>query len=37
VKLYSITRSGRSQLRVEEENWSKTTDIVGRFMKADLT
>jgi transcriptional regulator len=37
VKLYSITRTGRAQLQAEESNWARTADIIGRFMKTDLT
>ncbi len=38
ARYYSITRAGRRQLREEAENWSRTSEIVARFMKprADL-
>ena len=34
VKFYSLTRSGRKQLRVEVENWENATALVQRFLKA---
>ena len=37
VKFYSITRAGKAQLKAEENNWSKTSAIMNRFMKADFT
>ena len=33
VKVYSLTRSGRRQLGVEEAQWRHTTGIVERFLK----
>lgn len=37
VKIYTITRAGRTQLQAEEANWSKAASIIGRFLKEDLT
>jgi transcriptional regulator len=39
VKIYTLTRAGRSQLRKEETAWNEATGIVARFMKIseDLT
>lgn len=34
VKFYSLTRSGRKQLRVAVENWEKATALVARFLEA---
>ena len=31
VKIYSLTRAGRRQLRVEEAEWQQATGIVARF------
>jgi transcriptional regulator len=33
VKLYSLTRAGRTHLRKEEAAWHQTIGIVGRFLK----
>jgi len=33
VKLYSLTESGRAQLRVEVANWEKAMALVGRFLE----
>ena len=33
ARYYSITRTGRRQLQAEAENWSRTSEIVARFMK----
>jgi len=33
ARYYSITRAGRRQLQAEAENWSRTSEIVARFMK----
>jgi PadR family transcriptional regulator PadR len=33
VKVYSLTRAGRKQLRSEETAWQQATSIVQRFMK----
>jgi PadR family transcriptional regulator, regulatory protein PadR len=34
VKFYSLTASGRKQLRVEVANWEKATALVARFLEA---
>ena len=34
VKFYSLTKSGRKQLRVEVENWEHATALVARFLEA---
>jgi DNA-binding PadR family transcriptional regulator len=34
VKLYSITPAGTRRLKVEIENWEKTTAMVARFLDA---
>jgi len=34
VKVYSLTRSGRRQLRIEVENWEKATALVAKFLEA---
>jgi PadR family transcriptional regulator, regulatory protein PadR len=34
VKVYSLTRSGRRQLRIEVENWEKATALIARFLEA---
>jgi PadR family transcriptional regulator PadR len=33
VKVYSLTRAGRRQLRAEEAAWEHATGIVARFFK----
>ncbi len=33
VKLYSLTRAGRRQLRVQEADWRQATGVVARFLK----
>ena len=38
VKVYTLTKEGRKQLRVEEASWQQATGIVSRFFKiSDLT
>jgi transcriptional regulator len=32
ARYYAISRAGRKQLKAEAENWSRTSDIVGRFL-----
>ena len=32
AKYYSITAAGRKQLRAEEEDWRRTSEIVSRFL-----
>jgi transcriptional regulator len=34
VKLYSITAAGTRRLKIEIENWEKTTAMVARFLDA---
>ncbi len=31
VKIYSLTRSGRKQLALEEAQWQRSTGIIARF------
>ena len=33
VKVYTLTKAGRKQLRVEEAAWQQATGIVSRFFK----
>ena len=33
AKYYSLTRTGRKQLAVEEDEWRRTSTIVTRFLK----
>jgi PadR family transcriptional regulator PadR len=33
VKVYSLTRAGRRQLRVQEADWQHATGIVSRFFE----
>ena len=33
VKVYTLTRAGRRQLRVEEAAWQEATGIVARFLE----
>ena len=33
VKEYALTKSGRKQIAIEEEEWQKATGIVGRFFE----
>jgi transcriptional regulator len=33
VKIYTLTKAGRKQLRVEEAAWQHATGIVRRFLK----
>jgi PadR family transcriptional regulator PadR len=34
VKFYSLTRTGRKQVRVEIEKWEKATALVARFLES---
>jgi transcriptional regulator len=34
VKIYALTPAGSRQLKVEIENWEKTTALVARFLDA---
>ena len=33
ARFYSLTRAGRRQLQEEAKSWSRTSDILARFMK----
>src|SRR3979490_517623 len=33
ARYYAISRAGRRQLETETENWSRASDIIGRFVK----
>lgn len=33
VKLFSLTKAGQKQLRVEIQNWEKATALVARFLE----
>jgi transcriptional regulator len=33
VKAYSLTKAGRKQVAVEEAEWQKATELVGRFLE----
>ena len=33
ARYYSITRTGRKQLKAETDNWSRTSDIIARFLE----
>jgi transcriptional regulator len=33
VKIYTLTKAGRRQLRAEEEAWQKATGMVARFFR----
>lgn len=37
VKVYTLTRAGRRQLREEEEAWQRAAGIIGRFFKISET
>ncbi len=32
ARYYAISRAGRKRLKAEAENWSRTTDIIARFL-----
>jgi len=32
ARYYAISRAGRKQLKAETDNWSRTSDIVSRFL-----
>jgi len=34
VKFYSLTKTGKRQVRVEIENWEKATALVARFLES---
>lgn len=33
AKFYSITKAGRKQLKLEEENWSRVSGVIGRMLQ----
>jgi len=33
VKIYSLTRAGKSRLQAEHQQWQRATSIVERFFK----
>jgi PadR family transcriptional regulator PadR len=33
ARYYAISRAGRKQLKTEAENWSRTSDIIARFLE----
>jgi PadR family transcriptional regulator, regulatory protein PadR len=33
AKFYSLTRSGRKQLKSEAENWEQISNVMGRFLR----
>jgi PadR family transcriptional regulator len=35
VKFYSLTKAGLKQLRVNVENWERTTALVARFLEVE--
>ena len=38
ARFYAISRKGRKQLQAEAKNWSRTSDIIARFLTSeDLT
>ena len=37
AKFYSITRTGRKQLKAETANWARASSIVARFITDDLS
>ena len=34
AKFYSLTRSGRTRLADEEENWDRIVDVMGRVLRS---
>ena len=36
ARYYAISRAGRKQLKAEAENWSRTSDIIARFLETAL-
>jgi transcriptional regulator len=32
ARYYAISRAGRTRLKAEAQNWSRTTDIIARFL-----
>ncbi len=37
ARFYTITRSGRRQLKAETASWKKTSSIMSRFLEVDET
>ncbi len=37
ARFYTITRSGRRQMKTETESWKKTSSIMSRFLEVDET
>jgi PadR family transcriptional regulator, regulatory protein PadR len=37
VKEYALTKSGRKQIAIAEQEWQKSTGIVGRFFQIHLS
>jgi PadR family transcriptional regulator PadR len=35
AKFYTLTKSGRKQLRAESEHWKQTTEIIERFFSTE--
>ena len=35
AKYYSLTRSGRRQLKAETENWERISGVIGRVLQPD--
>ena len=35
AKFYSITRSGRTQLQAEAENWERISGVIGRVLRPE--
>jgi PadR family transcriptional regulator PadR len=35
AKFYTLTKSGRKQLRAESEHWKQTTEIIERFFSPE--
>jgi PadR family transcriptional regulator, regulatory protein PadR len=35
AKFYSITKSGRKQLREETENWERISGVIGRVLRTE--
>src|SRR5256714_15269747 len=33
ARYYAISRAGRKQLKAEADNWSRTSDIIARFLE----
>jgi transcriptional regulator len=33
ARYYAVSRAGRKQLKAEADNWSRTSDIIARFLE----